>query len=69
MIQQTLRLIDVLSPPENRWLMELSQRKATPPVGVRIVRFNDGDGDDDVFENGNVEGTKPKHLKKMAAPR
>ena len=68
MIQQTVRLKDVLSPPENRWLMELSQRKTTPPVGVRIVRFNDGDGDDDVFEDGTGKGTKAKRPKKVAAP-
>ncbi|OIR03098.1 hypothetical protein GALL_148760 [mine drainage metagenome] len=68
MIQQTVRLMDVFSPPENRWLMELSQRKTIPPVGVRIVRFNNDDGDGDVFEGGEGEGTKAKRLKKPAAP-
>lgn len=68
MIQQTVRLMNVFSPPENRWLMELSQRKSIPPVGVRIVRFNDGDRDDDGFESGEGEGMKARRLKKAPAP-
>lgn len=41
-----VRLIDVLSPPENPWLKEISLRKTGLPVGVCIVRFNDDDSDD-----------------------
>jgi len=48
--------------------MELSQRKSIPPVGVRIVRFNDGDRDDDGFESGEGEGMKARRLKKAPAP-
>ncbi len=46
MNQHTISLIDVITPPENRWLKELSRRKADLPIGVRVVRFSDGDDDD-----------------------
>ena len=47
-----MSLIDVLAPPENRWLMELSRlsrQKTELPAGVRVVRF--GKDDDDPLED------------------
>jgi len=46
MDQHTISLIDILTPPANRWLKGLSRRKENLPVGVRVVRFSDGDDDD-----------------------
>ncbi len=39
MTQHAISLIDVLTPPANRWLREISKRKSDLPVGVRVVRF------------------------------
>jgi hypothetical protein len=47
-----MSLFDVLAPPENRWLMELSRlsrQKTELPAGVRVVRF--GKDDDDPLED------------------
>ena len=46
MAKNRVRPIDVLSPPENPWLKEISLRKSGLPVGVRVVRFSDDDRDD-----------------------
>ena len=43
MTHRPMSLMDVLAPPGNRWLMELSRRKYDLPPGVQIVRFNDED--------------------------
>ena len=56
MTQHTISLIDVLTPPANRWLKALSRRKADLPVGVRVVRFSDAD-DDGVGPSDEVVGT------------
>lgn len=45
MTQHTMSLLDVLMPPVNQWLNEISRRKAKLPAGVRVVRFGDGDED------------------------
>lgn len=65
MNQQAMSLMDVLAPPGNRWLMELSRRKSDLPPGVQIVRFNDVEDDPD--EDGAGAGTKPGRRKKTAA--
>jgi len=52
MTQHSMSLIDVLAPPANQWLKELSKRKTNLPAGVRIVRF--GDEDDDGFEKSQT---------------
>lgn len=65
MNQQAVSLIDVLSPPGNRWLKELSRRKSELPAGVRIVRFSDGE--DDPAENDDAACAKPKRQQKIAA--
>ena len=45
MTQPTMSLIDILEPPANQWLKELSKRKANLPAGVRVVRFSDDDSE------------------------
>lgn len=40
-----IRPIDILSPPANQWLSELTRRKTDLPAGVRVVRFSEGDED------------------------
>ncbi len=65
MTQRTLSLMDVLAPPGNRWLAELSRRKADLPAGVRIVRFSDAD--DDPLEDGKCEDAQDKARKAVAA--
>jgi len=41
MIQPTISLIDVLTPPANQWLRDLARRKTNLPPGVRVVRFSE----------------------------
>ena len=65
MNQQTVSLMDVLAPPGNHWLKELSHRKTDLPPCVQIVRFSDGD--DDLAEDGETAVTQARPLKKMAA--
>lgn len=50
MTQRSVSLMDVLAPPGNHWLRDLSLRKEGLPAGVHIVRF--GDVDDDRDEDG-----------------
>lgn len=45
MTHRAMSLMDVLAPPGNDWLRELSRRKADLPAGVRIVRFSETDDD------------------------
>jgi hypothetical protein len=65
MNQQAVSLIDVLTPPGNRWLKELSRRKSELPAGVRIVRF--GAGDDDTADNDEVSTPKARRDRQIAA--
>ena len=64
MTQRTMSLMDVLAPPGNRWLEELSRRKADLPAGVQIVRF--GDPDDE--SGGEVEGEDAAAKPRKAVP-
>ncbi len=43
MTQHAISLLEVLAPPANRWLVEISKRKSNLPVGVRVVRFGGAD--------------------------
>jgi len=63
MTQHTISLIDVLAPPANRWLKELSRRKANLPVGVRVVRFSDGDDGADLSDDvvGTINPRSPEN--------
>lgn len=65
MNQQAVSLMDVLAPPGNHWLKELSHRKTDLPPGVHIVRFSEGD--DELAEDGDAAVTPARPLKKMAA--
>ncbi len=56
-MQHTISLIDVLTPPANLWLKKLSRRKADLPLGVRVIRFNDGDDDDSSSDDGRRVNT------------
>lgn len=57
MTRHAMSLMDVLVPPGNTWLKELSRRKTDLPAGVQIVRFGEGDddcnGDDERGRNGS----------------
>jgi hypothetical protein len=65
MTQRAMSLMDVLAPPGNDWLKELSRRKTDLPACVHIVRF--GDGDDELADDGEVAGKKARHGQKLAA--
>jgi hypothetical protein len=55
-------LMDVLMPPPNQWLQNLSHRQASLPVGVTIVRFTQGDDQFDDDENsGSWRVMKNRH--------
>ena len=62
MNQRVVSLMDVLAPPGNDWLKEISRRR---PAGVHIVRFSDGD--DEPTDDGEAAATKSRQRKKMAA--
>lgn len=66
MSQPTMSLLDILSPPGNRWLAELSRRPGDLPAGVRVVRF--GGVDDDPAEDGEPpKDTKRQRPKQRTA--
>ena len=66
MNQPAISLIDVLMPPGNRWLMELSRRKADLPPNVRIVRFSENDDASEADES-EAGAAAAKRGKKIAA--
>ncbi len=65
MTQKALSLMDVLAPPGNRWLAEISRRKSDLPAGVHIVRF--GDGDEDSLEQSEGEDAEAEPGRTVAA--
>jgi hypothetical protein len=67
MNQPAISLIDVLMPPGNRWLMELSRRKADLPPGVRIVRFSENDDASEADESEGGAASEARRGKKIAA--
>lgn len=46
MNSRSMSLVDILHPPRNNWLRNLSRRKSNLPAGVRVVRFSDYEDDD-----------------------
>lgn len=66
MTQRTMSLMDVLAPPGNHWLAELSRRKADLPAGVQIVRFGNAD-DDPAEDDGRSEDAQANPRKAVAA--
>jgi hypothetical protein len=65
MNQRVVSLMDVLAPPGNDWLRELSRRRSDLPAGVHIVRFSEAD--DEQVEDSEAGGGKSRPQKKMAA--
>lgn len=65
MSQPAMSLMDVLAPPGNEWLRELSRRKSDLPAGVHIVRFSDAD--DELIEDSKKAGGKAARREKMTA--
>lgn len=65
MTQRALSLMDVLAPPGNLWLKELSRRKADLPPGVQIVRF--GDAEDEPAGDVESEDVEAKPRKAVTA--
>ena len=58
MTRRAMSLMDVLAPPGNDWLKELSRRRSDLPKGVHIVRFGEGDEDPVLEEDRN--STNPR---------
>ncbi len=65
MNQRAMSLMDVLMPPGNDWLRELSRRKSDLPAGVHIVRFSDAD--DEATEDSYAVGEKARRREKVPA--
>ncbi|MBI3095184.1 MAG: hypothetical protein HYY97_09960 [Rhodocyclales bacterium] len=65
MTQRAMSLMDVLAPPGNNWLKELSRRKTDLPAGVHIVRF--GDSEDEAATDEESAGAKSRRRQPRAA--
>jgi hypothetical protein len=65
MTRRAMSLMDVLAPPGNDWLRELSRRKSDLPAGVHIVRFSDAD--DEATEDSEAGGGKSRRREKATA--
>jgi hypothetical protein len=65
MTRRAMSLLDVLAPPGNDWLKEISRRRTNLPAGVHIVRFGDGD-DDLVAEDDRAAATRRQPQKAAA---
>jgi hypothetical protein len=61
MNQRVVSLMDVLAPPGNDWLKEISRRRSDLPAGVHVVRFSDAD--DEPAGDGETENSKPRSRK------
>ena len=56
MNQRVVSLMDVLTPPGNDWLKEISRRRSDLPAGVHVVRFSDAD--DEPAVDNEAESSK-----------
>ncbi len=65
MTNRAMSLLDVLAPPGNDWLKEISRRRTNLPAGVHIVRFGEGD-DDLVAEDDRAAATRRQPQKAAA---
>ena len=65
MTRRTMSLLDVLAPPGNDWLKEISRRRTNLPKGVHIVRFSDGD-EDLVLDDDRAAATQRQPQKAAA---
>jgi len=57
--------MDVLAPPGNTWLREISRRRTDLPAGVHVVRF--GGPEDDSFDEATTATAKPRSRKNATA--
>ncbi|MBI5109813.1 MAG: hypothetical protein HZA62_13835 [Rhodocyclales bacterium] len=64
MTRRAMSLMDVLAPPGNDWLKELSRRRSDLPKGVHIVRFGEGDEEPVLDEDRN--SSSPRQTAKAA---
>ena len=65
MTPRAISLMDVLAPPGNDWLKEISRSRTNLPAGVRIVRF--GDGDEELVTEDDGVAAKRRQPRKAAA--
>lgn len=65
MSRRAMSLMDVLAPPGNAWLKEISGRKADLPAGVKIVRF--GDGDDETGTDDESKRSTTRQRERLTA--
>ncbi len=65
MNQRVVSLMDVLAPPGNDWLRELSRRRSDLPACVHIVRFSEAD--DELADDSETGAAKSRQRNKMAA--
>lgn len=65
MTRRAMSLMDVLAPPGNNWLKELSRRRTDLPKGVHIVRFGDGE-EDPSLEDDRAAATRRQPQKAAA---
>jgi hypothetical protein len=61
MNQRVVSLMDVLAPPGNDWLKEISRRRSDLPAGVHVVRFSDAD--DELAMETEAESSKSRPRK------
>jgi len=54
MTRRAMSLMDVLAPPGNDWLKEISRRRTELPKGVHIVRFGENDDEPQLDEERSV---------------
>ncbi|MDD5175328.1 MAG: hypothetical protein PHQ05_02745 [Sterolibacterium sp.] len=61
MSKQRLSFINVLNPPVNQWLKEITKRNTKLPSWVRVVRFNDDD-DEEPQNQSSSPLSEPAHV-------
>jgi hypothetical protein len=65
MNQRVVSLMDVLAPPGNDWLKEISRRKSDLPAGVHVVRFSDAE--DELADDVEAPRKNGRRQTKLAA--
>ena len=65
MTQRAVSLMDILMPPGNDWLREISRRRTELPAGVHVVRFSDAE--EELTDDAEGARTSGGRQAKMAA--
>jgi hypothetical protein len=65
MNRRAVSLMDVLVPPGNDWLKEISRRRSELPAGVKVVRFSEAE--DDPAEEAEAARSRSRRKTKLAA--